>query len=48
MKAKTIVAGLLLSLATVATLVDAVDAKRRCPRGYEDVNDVCVPAAKHT
>jgi hypothetical protein len=44
---KTIVAGLLLSLVAVATLADSVDAKRRCPRGYEDVNDVCVPAPNH-
>jgi hypothetical protein len=44
---KTIVAGLLLSLVAVATLVDSVDAKRRCPRGYEDVNDICVRTSRH-
>ncbi len=44
---KTIFAGLLLSLVAVATLSDSVDAKRRCPPGYEDVNDVCVPAPNH-
>jgi hypothetical protein len=47
MSKKTILAGLLLSLVAVATLVDSVDAKRRCPRGYEDINDVCVPAPNH-
>jgi hypothetical protein len=34
--------GLLATLVTVNVFAGSVDAKRRCPRGYEDVNDVCV------
>jgi hypothetical protein len=44
---KTIATALLLSLVAVATLGDTADAKRRCPRGYEDINDVCVPAPQN-
>ncbi len=44
---KTLVAGLLLSLVAIATLGDSADAKRRCPRGFEDINDVCVPSRLH-
>jgi hypothetical protein len=44
---RTLVASFLLSLVAVATLVDAADAKRRCPRGYEDINDVCVIVPGH-
>jgi hypothetical protein len=44
---KTIATTLLLSLVVVAALADSVDAKRRCPRGFEDINDICVPAPNH-
>jgi hypothetical protein len=44
---KTIAAGLLLSLLAIATLGDSAEAKRRCPRGQEDINDICVPAPRH-
>jgi hypothetical protein len=39
---KTIAASLLLSVVAVAAFANQADAKRRCPRGYEDVNNVCV------
>jgi len=40
---KVLAAFLLLSfLGVVATGSDAL-AKRRCPRGQEDVNNICVP-----
>jgi hypothetical protein len=34
--------GLLATLLTVNALAGSADAKRRCPRGYEDINNVCV------
>jgi hypothetical protein len=34
--------GLLATLVTVNVLAGSADAKRRCPRGYEDINNVCV------
>jgi hypothetical protein len=35
--------GLLATLATVNILAGSADAKgRKCPRGYEDINNVCV------
>jgi hypothetical protein len=39
---KTIAASLLLSMIAVTALASQADAKRRCPRGYEDINNVCV------
>lgn len=39
---KTIAASLLLSVVAVAAFANQADAKRRCPRGYEDINNVCV------
>jgi hypothetical protein len=34
--------GLLAALVTVNVFTDSADAKRKCPRGYEDINNVCV------
>jgi hypothetical protein len=41
---KTIAASLLLSMIVVTAFASEADAKRgrRCPRGYEDINNVCV------
>lgn len=40
---KTVAVGLLFAILALATFSDSADAKRRCPRGSEDVHDVCIP-----
>jgi hypothetical protein len=45
MKIRKFVAGALLASAVIAPVaVPHADAARRCPRGQEDVNNICVPA----
>jgi hypothetical protein len=39
---------MLVSMLGAAYAADTASAKRRCPRGYEDVNNVCVPVPGHT
>jgi hypothetical protein len=36
--------GLLATFLTINALADSADARkgRKCPRGYEDINNVCV------
>jgi hypothetical protein len=38
--------GLLATLLTVNLLAGAADA-RRCPRGYEDINNICYKVPGH-
>lgn len=51
MTKKVLAAAIAMALLGFATLSFAPDAEarkgRRCPRGFEDVNDVCVPAPNH-
>lgn len=35
-------------LVSILGAASAADAKRRCPRGYEDINNVCVKVPGHT
>lgn len=44
---RTIVARSLLSVLAAMTIAPSADTKRWCPRGYEDINDVCVIVPGH-
>lgn len=44
---RAIIAGSLLAVLTVMNLATSAEAKRRCPRGYEDVNNVCIKVPGH-
>jgi hypothetical protein len=38
---------LALSFLGLAIIVPNAPAKRRCPRGFEDVNNICIPKPQH-
>lgn len=44
MSKQNLIAGVALALFVAATVASAADARkgRKCPRGYEDINDKCV------
>lgn len=44
---KTLVACSLLAILGVMAIAPSAEAKRRCPRGYEDINNVCVKVPGH-
>ncbi|HEY9825016.1 MAG TPA: hypothetical protein V6D19_06190 [Stenomitos sp.] len=44
MSKKNLIAGVALALVVAGTLASTADARkgRKCPPGYEDINDKCV------